>query len=325
MPIPAASDLTTLPTAEPTADSVLAGHDFGGKRAIVTGASSGVGVEIAAALAGHGARVTLAVRDEAKGHEVAAEIGRGRGVEPPEVRHLDLLSMASVRAFAAAWGDAPLSLLINNAGLMGPPLTRTADGFENQMAVNYFAPFLLSELLVPALAAAAPARVVIVSSGSHHLAELRLDDLNYRERAYDKFEAYGHAKLCANLLAVEFTRRHAAQGIIMNAVTPGGVATNLGRHVTFADAVQLGWVNEDGTLPQGKMRTPAEGAASAVWAAIAPELEGRGGLYIEDCAVAPLWQPTVPKGWAVTRESLNPANARALWDSAWPLLEDTQP
>ena len=315
---------TSEQAAEPTADTVLAGHDLSGRRAIITGGSSGVGAAIAAALAGHGAHVTLAVRDLAAGHRVAAYIAESRQVEAPRVSEIDLLRMASVRAFADDWGDAPLDLLINNAGLMGPPLTHTADGFESQMAVNFFAPLLLSELLLPNLVAAASARVVTVSSGSHQLAQLRLDDLNYHSRDYEKFEGYGHAKLCANLLAVEFTRRHAAQGVTMNVVTPGGVVTNLGRHVTLADAVRLGWVNEDGTLPSGKMRTPDEGAASPVWAAVAPELEGRGGLYIEDCAIAPFWEPPIPQGWTVTRESLDPATARALWDTAWPLVAETQ-
>jgi len=307
----------------PTADDVLAGKDLSGKRGIVTGGSSGVGIAIASALAGAGMDLTLAVRDVTAGTRVAETIAQERRIAPPTVAHVDLLSMASVQAFARHWGEKPLDLLVNNAGLMGPPLTRTEDGFESQMAVNYFAPFLLSELLLPALRAARPARVVTVSSGSHHLASLCLDDLNYRHREYDKFEAYGHAKLCANLLAVEYSRRHAADGVTMTVVTPGGVATNLGRHVTFEDAVRLGWVREDGTLPQGRMRTPEEGASSPVWAATAPELEGRGGLYIEDCAPAPFWSPPTPEGWGVTRASLDADDARALWDAAWPLLEDT--
>ena len=309
-------------TRVPTADEVLAGKDLSGQRGIVTGGSSGVGIAIASALAGAGMAVTLAVRDVVAGQQVADAIAQERGVQRPAVAHVDLLSMASVQAFVREWGDEPLDLLVNNAGLMGPPLTWTKDGFESQMAVNYFAPFLLSELLLPALRAARPARVVTVSSGSHQLASLRLDDLNYREREYDKFEAYGHAKLCANLLAVEYSRRHAVDGVTMTLVTPGGVATNLGRHVTFEDAVRLGWVREDGTLPQGRMRTPEEGASSPVWAATAPELEGRGGLYIEDCTPAPFWSPPTPEGWGVTRASLDPDDARALWNKAWPLLEE---
>lgn len=305
---------TGAESALPSADDVLRGIDLSGRAVVVTGASSGVGMAIASAMAGAGADVTMAVRDLEAGARVAAQIAAERGVPAPRVAHIDLLSLASVRDFVRRWGDRPLHCLINNAGLMGPPLTRTEDGFESQMAVNYFAPFLLSELLLPNLAAAAPARVVIVSSGSHQFAQLRLDDLHYERRAYEKFEAYGHAKLCANLLAVEYSRRHAAAGVTMNAVTPGGVATNLGRHTTLEDAIRLGWVNEDGTLPQGRMKTPEEGAATPVWAAVAPELEGRGGLYGEDCAVAPVWAPPMPKGWGVSAASLDAGDAARLWD-----------
>ena len=305
---------------EPAADEILTGHDLGGRTAIVTGASSGVGSAIASALAGAGATVILAVRDVEAGQDVATAIAAERDIAAPQVEHIELLSMRSVRDFATRWGSRPVDLLINNAGLMAPPLTRTPDGFESQMAVNYFAPFLLSLLLLPNLRAAAPARVVNLSSGSHHLARLRLDDLNYDRRNYEKFEAYGHSKLCLNLLGVEFTRRFGPTGVTMNSVTPGGVVTNLGRHATFEDAIRLGWVNEDGTLPQGRMRNAQEGAAPPVWAAIAPELEGQGGLYIEDCAIAPVWSPPTPAGWGVTAASLDREAAAMLWDLAEPMV-----
>ena len=314
------ADQASIADASPTAAEVLAGRDLGGMTAIVTGASSGVGTGIAKALVGAGAAVTLAVRDGAAGGRAAEAIAAETGRAAPAVEMIDLLSMRSVRAFAARWGGRPLDLLINNAGLLGTPLAHSEDGFESQMAVNYFAPFLLSELLLPNLRAAAPARVVIVSSGAHHAATLRLDDLHYARRAYDKFEAYGHAKLCANLLAVEYSRRHGADGVTMIAVTPGGVATNLGRHVTPEDAVRLGWVREDGSLPQGAMKTVDQGAASPVWAAVAPELVGRGGLYVEDCAVAPIWAPPTPPGWSVTAASLDPGDAAALWTVAERLI-----
>jgi len=316
-------DSATEEISDPTADEILAGLDLSGRAAIVTGASSGVGAALASALAGAGAEVTMAVRDTQAGQRVAAAIANERGVTAPAVEAIDLLSMASIRDFCSRWGTRPLHLLINNAGLMAPPLAYTEDGFESQMSVNFFAPFLLSQLLLPNLKAAAPARVVTVSSGSHHYASLHLDDLNYRERPYEPFEAYGHAKLCANLLAVEYSRRYTAEGVTMNVVTPGGVATNLGRHVTPEDAMRMGWINADGSLPQGRMRTPEEGAAPPLWAAVADELHARGGLYIEDCAVAPLWQPPTPQGWEVTAESLDPRQAQALWERSQPLLDLT--
>jgi NAD(P)-dependent dehydrogenase (short-subunit alcohol dehydrogenase family) len=303
-----------------TASDVLAGKDVSGKTVIVTGASSGVGIGIARAFAKAGADVTLPARNLDAVNQVADDIAKEAG-KRPRVMHLDLLSMKSVRAFAKEWGDAPLDLLINNAGLMAPPLTHTEDGFESQMSVNFYAPFLLSELLVPALKKRAPSRVVMVSSGSHHGSKLRLDDLNYHSREYEKFEGYGHAKLCANLLGVEFSKRHAADGIVMNAVTPGGVMTALGRHSNFEDAIRLGWINEDGTLPQGRLRNIDEGAASPTWAAVAPELNGRGGLYVEDCAIAPFWTEALPPGWGVTRDSLDPADAARLWDLAYPAIQ----
>ena len=304
-----------------TAADVLAGIDLTGRKAIATGASSGVGIALAQALAAAGAEVTLAVRNIDAGREVADKIATEAKVRRPSVQYLDLLSLHSIRALVRAWGDRPLDMLINNAGLMGLPFTLTEDGFESQMAVNFFGPFLLTKLLLPNLLAAAPARMVIVSSGAHHLADFDLDDLNYARRPYDRFAAYGDSKFAANLFAVGFAHGYAAQGVTAFAVTPGGVATNLGRHSTFEDAVRLGWVNADGSLPQGEMKSPEQGAATAVWAAVAPELEGRGGLYLEDCAIAPNWEPPMPPGWRVRASSLDPVAADRLWGAAERLTE----
>jgi NAD(P)-dependent dehydrogenase (short-subunit alcohol dehydrogenase family) len=249
---------------------------------------------------------------------VAEEIAQAGGRAAVEV--LDLLSLASVRAFARRWGERPVHILINNAGLMGPPYELSEDGFESQMAVNFFGPFLLTRLLAPNLAAAAPARVVILSSGSHHMSDVDLDDPHYRRRPYEKFAAYGQSKTAANLLAVAFNRRFASQGVTANAVTPGAVVTNLGRHVTQQDAIDLGWLRPDGTVPDMIFKTPEQGAATSVWAAVAPELEGVGGLYLEDCQVAPFWSAAKPlKG--VKAYSLDHERADRLWRWAEDLVD----
>src|ERR1700761_2073492 len=215
--------ITSRFTEESSADEVLAGIDLTGMTAIVTGASSGTGIATARSLASAGAEVTMAVRNVAAGEKVAEEIARDRGVPKPRVEEIDLLSLRSVRAFAERWGDRPLSMLINNAGLMAVPFALTEDGFESQMAVNFFGPFLLSKLLAPNLIAAAPSRVVIVSAAYHCASDIHIDDLNYANRPYEKFNGYGHAKTAANLLAVGFTRRFADKGVTANALTPGAV------------------------------------------------------------------------------------------------------
>jgi NAD(P)-dependent dehydrogenase (short-subunit alcohol dehydrogenase family) len=308
-------------TETATADEVLTGIDLTGKTAIVTGSSSGVGIATARALAAAGADVTMAVRNVVAGEAVAREIAEMPGVKiPPRVEKIDLLSLASVKAFAERWNaehgnGRPLDMLINNAGLMGVPFALTEDGFESQMAVNFFGPFLLSTLLAPNLIAAAPSRVVIVSSGAHCTSDIHLDDLNFARRPYERFDGYAHAKTAANLLTVGFNRRFADKGVTCNAVTPSAVQTNLGRHVTIQDAVDMGWLTADGSTVEGIMKNIDQGAATSVWAATAPELAGVGGLYFEDCQQSRPFDPANPiKG--VTDYSLDPVNADRLWEIA---------
>jgi NAD(P)-dependent dehydrogenase (short-subunit alcohol dehydrogenase family) len=308
-------------TEDSTASEVLEGVDLTGKAAIVTGASSGVGIATARALAKAGAVVTLAVRDVRAGEAVATQIARDFAVVKPRVERVDLLRLTSVAAFAERWGRRPLDILINNAGLMAPPFQLTEDGFESQMAVNYFSPFLLTTMLAPNLIAAAPSRVVIVSSAAHCASDIHLDDLNHTRRAYDRFTAYGHSKTAANLFAVAFNRRFAAKGVTANALTPGAVNTNLGRHVTLQDAIERGWLKADGSVTTGLMKDIDQGAATSVWVATAPELNGIGGLYFEDCQQASPWDSANPiKG--VTGYSLDAANADRLWDISEELIAD---
>jgi NAD(P)-dependent dehydrogenase (short-subunit alcohol dehydrogenase family) len=198
--------------------------DLAGRTVIVTGANSGIGHAAAAVLANAGATVVLAVRDQAKGEAAAATI---RGTT--EVRPLDLASLDSVRAFAAAWqGD--IDLLINNAGVMIPPLSRTADGFELQFGTNHLGHFALTNLLLPHVAAAG--RVVTVSSDAHRAGAIDFDDLNWERRRYRPWRAYGQSKL-ANLLFTSELQRHltaAGSTVKATAAHPGYAATNLQSH-----------------------------------------------------------------------------------------------
>jgi len=267
---------------ESTTDQVLEGIDLSGKRALVTGASGGLGAETARALASRGASVTVTARDTAKGESVAESIRAAGG--DAEVRELELSVPDSVRAFAKSYAadyDA-LHILINNAGVMACPLARTAEGWEMQFATCHLGHFLLTNLLLPLLEKGAPARVVNVSSAGHRFSPVRLDDPHFEKGAYDKWEAYGQAKSANILFGLELTRRHGDQGITSNAVHPGGIMTDLGRHLQEDDIKEL-----MSRAPSGGIRWKevASGAATQVWAATAPELEGRGGLYLEDCHV----------------------------------------
>jgi NAD(P)-dependent dehydrogenase (short-subunit alcohol dehydrogenase family) len=206
--------------------------DLSGRTAIVTGASSGLGRETAMALARAGARVIMAVRDVAKGHAAAAVIRSAAGEELAlEVRALDLASLTTVRAFAAAW-DGPIDLLINNAGVMVPPRTRTPDGFELQFGTNHLGHFALTNLLLPQITG----RVVTVASMAHRLGRIDFDDLNWQRRRYQPWRAYGQSKLANLLFTSELQRRLAATGssVLAMAAHPGYSATNLSAHAGSA-------------------------------------------------------------------------------------------
>jgi NAD(P)-dependent dehydrogenase (short-subunit alcohol dehydrogenase family) len=200
--------------------------DLTGRTAVVTGASSGIGLATAQALAGRGARVILAVRDQARGREAAAA---APGPGTAEVRLLDLARLESVRAFARAW-SGPIDLLINNAGVMIPPLTRTADGFELQFGTNHLGHFALTNLLLPAIEPAG--RVVTVSSSAHRFGRIDFDDLNWERRRYRPWRAYGQSKLANLLFTAELQRRltEAGSAVRATAAHPGYAATNLQSH-----------------------------------------------------------------------------------------------
>ena len=274
---------------ETTTEQVLDGVRLDGKTAIVTGASTGIGLETARALASAGAHVVLAVRSDEKGSAAAATIREQ--VPDASLEHgvLDLGSLATVRAFATAFlaTHDRLDILVNNAGVMYTPLERTAEGFELQFGTNHLGHFLLTALLAPALLAGAPARVVNLSSGGHRSSDIHWEDPNYATRPYDKFESYGQSKTANILFSRALDRRLGPHGVHSYAVHPGMIRTELSRHMTRDDMTELmarAKAGPSGGLPQYK--TIEAGAATSVWAAVAPELDSNGGAYLVDCEVS---------------------------------------
>jgi NAD(P)-dependent dehydrogenase (short-subunit alcohol dehydrogenase family) len=314
-----AARITTPFGFSSTAAEVIAGVDLSGKRAIVTGASSGIGVETARALADAGAAVTLAVRNTEAGERVAAEIRDSTGNSAVTVGALDLSDLTSARAFAAAW-SGPLDILVNNAGVMAiQELTISASGHEMQFATNHLGHFALALGLHDALAAADSARIVAVSSGGHLRSPVVFDDIDYAFRDYDPFGAYGQSKAANVLFAVEATRRWRADGIVANAVMPGGIATPLQRHLPShyaADALDA--FRAAGT----DFKTVEQGAATSVLLAASPLLEGVGGRYFENCNEAvQVERRGKPGQGGVAPYALDPANAERLWELSLKLIQ----
>jgi NAD(P)-dependent dehydrogenase (short-subunit alcohol dehydrogenase family) len=305
--------ITTPFTAESTAAEVVDGIDLTGRRAIVTGGASGIGVETARALAGAGASVTLAVRDVEAGERTAAQIAgttgtAATGTKQVSVARLDLADQASVAAFAAAW-DGPLDMLINNAGIMASPLMRTPEGWEMQFATNHLGHFALATRLHGALAAAGSARVVSVSSSAHLRSPVVFEDIHFLERPYEPWAAYGQSKTANVLFAVEATRRWAGDGITVNALMPGGIRTGLQRYVTDEDLDRMR--RQAGGPAAPSWKTPEQGAATSVLLAASPLLDGIGGRYFEDCHEAGLNQPGTRRG--VAAYALDAGDAALLW------------
>jgi NAD(P)-dependent dehydrogenase (short-subunit alcohol dehydrogenase family) len=299
--------------ASSTAADVLDGHDLHGVEALVTG-TSGLGEATAGAFAGAGARVVIAGRNPVAGAAALDRIGSSS----VSFAELDLACLDSVVAFTERFlaSGRPLDLLVANAGVMATPLMRTADGFELQFGTNHLGHFMLTKGLLPALRASGRARVIVVSSRAHRRSDVDFDDPNYLRRPYDPWEAYGQSKTANALIAVELTKRYGHAGVFANSVMPGGVMTGLMRHLGTSERITRGWADSSGepvTPPDWK--TVAQGAATSVWAAVAPELAERGGLYLEDCAVAEPWttDQEPPNGYYLPR-ILDPHRARRLWD-----------
>jgi NAD(P)-dependent dehydrogenase (short-subunit alcohol dehydrogenase family) len=307
--------------AHSTTSEVVAGNDLSGKTIVITGASSGIGYEAVRALLSAHAEVIIAARDQAKGEQAVQALQTAYPGSQVHFLPLDLGSLASVRQtvehFFARWNT--LDVLINNAAIAATPLGYTPDGFEQQFATNFLGHFLLAQLLLPALRNAAPARVVSLTSGTHRLSDIHFDDIQYHHRPYDKWEAYAQSKTADALLAVALTRQFGEQGITANAVNPGGVLTGLQQHLT-PEEKRARYYDEAGNLLPS-FKTPEQGAATTVWASVASELEGIGGLYLEDCHQGIPYDPEISTLTGYMPYALNADHAEQLWTIAEKLVE----
>ena len=280
-----------------TPAEVLAGTDLTGSVAVVTGGYSGLGLETARALASAGAIVVVPARRPDHARAVLAEVGdvldgdvatslAGAASGQIVVDQLDLADLASVEAFADRVLDTGVSLdiVIDNAAIMACPETRVGPGWEAQFATNHLGHFALVNRLWPAIAADGGGRVVSVSSTGHKLSPIRWDDPQF-ETGYDKWVAYGQAKTANALFAVHLDRLGEASGVRAFAVHPGGIMTELQRHLPHDEMVNMGWVDADGNINE-LFKSPAQGASTSVWAATSAQLAGMGGVYCEDCDVS---------------------------------------
>ncbi|WP_442580416.1 SDR family NAD(P)-dependent oxidoreductase [Mesorhizobium sp. ASY16-5R] len=304
--------------AESTTDDVLAGVYLAGKRILVTGVSAGLGVETARALAAHGAAVVGAARYLGKAHAATRSVraAAAEGGGSLELVELDLASLASVRSCADGLiaDGRPFDVIICNAGVMATPQGKTADGFETQLGTNHLGHFVLVNRIASLLKPGG--RLVNLSSAGHRYSDVDLDDPNFERTPYAEFVAYGRSKTANVLFAVEFDRRHKASGIRATAVHPGGIKTELSRHMTQAATEALirsiNEAQQAAGQPPFTYKTIPQGAATSVWAAVVAAADEVGGHYCEDCHVAAIEDAEGIRG-GVRPYALDPDRASALW------------
>jgi NAD(P)-dependent dehydrogenase (short-subunit alcohol dehydrogenase family) len=318
--------------ATSTTEDVLTGINLKGKRILVTGVSAGIGVETARSLVAHGAHVIGAARDLKKAESATAEVRKDAAANGGsfELLELDLASLASARAasdklLAAA---KPFDVIIANAGVMATPFGHTADGFETQFGTNHLGHFVfvnrIASLLNPG------GRLINLASSGHRFSDVNLEDPNFETTPYEPFVAYGRSKTANILFAVEFDRRHKDRGIRAAAVHPGGIATELGRHLDpGAIDAMLAKMNAD-LAAEGKepfqWKTIPQGAATSVWAAVVAPAEEIGGKYCENCHVGSLVADDVvisAISEGVRGYALDPTNAEALWKKSEEMVGET--
>lgn len=311
--------------ATSTTDDVLSGVNLKGKRILVTGVSAGLGVETARALAAHGAQVVGAARDLGKAEVATAGVrnAAAAGGGTFEMVALDLANLKSVRTCAdtlLARGE-PFDVLIANAGVMATPFGHTADGFETQFGTNHLGHFVLVNRIAPLIRAGG--RLVNLSSAGHRFANVDLEDPNFERTPYEPFVAYGRSKTANILFAVAFDRRHRARGIRAAAVHPGGIHTELGRHLDSSHAQTMVEQINKQLAAEGKppyqWKTIPQGAATSVWTAVVAAADEVGGRYCENCHVGRVVADNVTisvVSEGVRGYALDPNNAEALWNKS---------
>jgi NAD(P)-dependent dehydrogenase (short-subunit alcohol dehydrogenase family) len=289
--------------AQTTAKEILRGRNLKGKVAIVTGGYSGIGLETARALTEAGAQVIVPARTPEKARTAISDLSN------TEVEELDLINPDSIDRFANRFlsSDRQVDILINNAGIMAPPLVRDSRGYESQFATNHLGHFQLTALLWPALKKTGRARVVSLSSTGIRFSGVDLDDPNFERREYDKWKAYGQSKSANSLFAVSLDQRGYAEGVRAFAVHPGAILTELVRFLTDAEL-----------SIRGEFKTAEQGAATSVWCATSTQLEGKGGVYCMDCDIAEIMNNFSLEGTGQTLTgvlpwAIDPNLAEQLW------------
>jgi len=299
---------------------VLEGIDLKGKVVIVTGGYSGIGLETVRALAAAGAAVTVPARDTEKANAALAGM-------PGDIRIalMDLADIASVKRFALGFAsdNTALDLLINNAGVMACPEMRVGPGWELQFGTNHMGHFALATTLLPLIQRTENARVVALSSTGHKLSDIRWDDPNWTDGSYDKWKAYGQSKTANSLFALGMNARLKESGGEAFAVHPGGIFTPLQRHLPTEEMIVLGWLNEQGEISDGAramFKTPSQGCTTTLWAATSPLLDGKGGVYCEDCNIAALSGEQPVRYRDVEQHAVDQDSAERLWEMSEKLL-----
>ncbi len=310
--------------AKSTGAEVLSGIDLSGKTAIVTGGYSGLGLETVRGLASRGATVVVPVRSPEKARETLAGIAGDVQTAP-----MDLADLSTVRQFAASVLDtvSQLDLLINNAGIMACPEARVGPGWESQFGVNHMGHFALCQGLLPLLKATAGTRVVALSSTGHKLSDILWDDIQFERTEYDKWKAYGQSKTADALFANGLSRRLRDSGGLAFSVHPGGIFTPLQRHLPKEEMIALGWLGDDGEpseLAKQGFKTPEQGASTTLWAATSPQLDGKPGVYCENCDIAAATDPDSPfaRYMGVDPHACSDDSAVRLWSVSEKLLAE---